>query len=57
MATEKFTYVCPKTGLRRECPINGKLKKNLDKIKRELEKKDRDKFIVVIGIEESGKSE
>ncbi len=48
---EYFAYKCPKTGLLRQCSIDSKYKKNLDMIKLELLKKDRDKLIILTGIE------
>ncbi len=51
----KFEYRCPKTGLLRVGTIDGKLKKNLDKIKLRLLKKDMDFQMIITGQEGVGK--
>jgi len=53
---EYFNYTDPDSGLIRQCSMDKGLKSSLDKIKKDLNKKDKDCVMIIDGGEGSGKS-
>ena len=51
MSVSRFPYRCPKSGLLRGCSINNTFRKQLDRIKTRLKRKDQDFQMLMIGNE------